>query len=83
MTVSNHYAREHFDELESAIDRGEIVEISRGGQAALRLVRVENRDPMKRPIEQLLGLWSGKLDLSRGWDSPELNAEIASEFEGY
>ena len=82
MNVNVHYAREHFQELESAIDRGEIVQIERGSKPALRLVRIDEQDGTKRPIDELFGLWSGKLDLSKGWDSPELNEEIASEFYG-
>jgi hypothetical protein len=40
MKVSAQYASTHFDELTSAVDQGELVEIERPQKAALRLVLV-------------------------------------------
>ena len=83
MKVSAQYAVEHFDELASAADRGEEVEIARDFRPALMLVATPANRPssVRRPRSEMAGIFKGRMWVSPNFDSPELNGEIADEFE--
>ncbi len=80
MKVSAQYAEEHFSELASAAYNGDSIEIESPEKPTLHLVAVQ-KPVAVRPRSELLGSMRGKFHLSDDWDSPELNAEIAAEFE--
>ena len=82
MRVSAQYAREHFDELVSAADRGEEVEIARESRPALMLAPKPALASAteKKPLSELFGSLRGKLWISPDFNSPELNKEIEDEF---
>jgi antitoxin (DNA-binding transcriptional repressor) of toxin-antitoxin stability system len=56
MKVSVQYAAEHFEDLVSAVQNGEAVEIACAGQPALRLVRSNASQPVARPGKRILGV---------------------------
>ena len=55
MKVSAEYAAEHFDDLASAVDDGEVVEIARLHKPALQLVRSSTSDASVRAGKRILG----------------------------
>lgn len=61
MKVSAQYAREHFDEIASAVDHGEAVEIERGNRPTLRLVPCPPGDEPRLPGRRVLGAGRGEL----------------------
>ena len=56
--MTAQYAAEHFEELTSAVDRGEAVEIERPGHATLRLVP---EPASERPQLRVLGAGAAHL----------------------
>ena len=80
MVVSAQYAAEHFEELLSATDRGEEVEIAREAKPVLTLAPKKNTDRLPRPRSELLGLFRGRMWVSPAFNSPEVNKEIEDEF---
>lgn len=56
MQVSAQYAFSHFDDIASAVDRGEPVEILRPGKPALQLVTAP---AAVRSRKTLFGAWEG------------------------
>ncbi len=79
MVVSAQYAAEHFDELLSATDRGEEVQIARENKPVLTLVAQQPLQTV-RPRSELFGLFRGQMWVSPNFNSPELNKEIEDEF---
>lgn len=75
-TVNIHDAKTHLSRLVERVEAGEEIVIARGGRPVARLVPLRHRT---KPRE--LGSLRGKIWLAPDWDSPELNAEIAREFE--
>ena len=59
MQVSAQYAFSHFDDIASAVDRGEPVEILRPGKPALQLLPAPTRKP--QPASRILGAGQGEL----------------------
>lgn len=88
MRVSAQYADEHFTDLLAAADRGEEVEIARPDKPTLRLVLSPlERDaiealPTVESRSKLFGIARGSIWIADDFDSPEVNDEIATEFEG-
>ncbi len=80
MVVSAQYAAEHFEELASAADRGEEVQIARNGKPALTLIAKRAGTTAVRPRSELFGSWRGRAWMSPDFDSPETNKEIEDEF---
>lgn len=65
MQVSAQYAFSHFEDISSAIDRGEEVEIVRPGKPALQLVPRTSSAPPRQPKlkdgKRILGAGSSEL----------------------
>lgn len=76
-TVNIHDAKTHLSRLVERVEAGEEIVIARGGKPVARLVPLKLRT---RPRQ--LGTLRGKIWLAPDWDSPEVNAEIARDFEG-
>ena len=74
--VNIHEAKTHLSRLVERVEAGEEIVIARGGRPVARLVPLGRRT---RPRE--LGSLRGKVWLAPDWDSPEVNAEIARDFE--
>jgi len=64
MTVNAQYAAEHFEDLASAADKGEQIEIERPGKPTLVLVSrpVGRPTPSGRPRRELWGAWEGLVE---------------------
>jgi prevent-host-death family protein len=75
-TVNIHDAKTHLSRLVERVEAGEEIVIARGGKPVARLVPLGLRT---RPRQ--LGTLRGKIWLAPDWDSPEVNAEIARDFE--
>jgi prevent-host-death family protein len=75
-TVNIHNAKTHLSRLVERVEAGEEIVIARGGKPVARLVPLGLRT---RPRQ--LGTLRGKIWLAPDWDSPEVNAEIARDFE--
>ena len=78
MQVSAQFALSHFDEISSAIDRGEEVEILRPGKPTLRLVP----DPVPsqtRIGKRVLGAGIGELRVPSDREWRQMDQEIESE----
>ncbi len=75
-TVNIHDAKTHLSRLVERAEAGEEIVIARGGRPVARLVPLGRRT---KPRE--LGGLRGRIWLAPDWDSPELNADIAREFE--
>jgi len=74
-TVNVHEAKTHLSRLLERVQAGEEVVIARAGTPVAKLVRILPK-PRRTP-----GLWVGQWIPGQDWDSPELNEEIAVEFE--
>jgi prevent-host-death family protein len=75
-TVNIHEAKTHLSRLVERVEAGEEIVIARGGKPVARLVPLGLRT---RPRQ--LGTLRGKIWVAPDWDSPEVNAEIARDFE--
>jgi len=75
-TVNIHDAKTHLSRLVERVEAGEEIVIARGGKPVARLVPLGLRT---RPRQ--LGTLRGKIWLAPDWDAPEVNAEIARDFE--
>lgn len=75
MQVNMLDAKNSLSRLVAAAERGEEVVLARDGKPVARLLRYQA--PKVKPP----GAWRGKVKVSRDWDSPKTNAEIASLFE--
>ena len=75
-TVNIHDAKTHLSRLVERVEAGEEIVIARGGKPVARLVPLGLRT---RPRQ--LGTLRGKIRLAPDWDSPEVNAQIAHDFE--
>lgn len=70
-----HDAKTHLSRLIERVEHGEEIVIDRAGTPVAKIV------PLVRRVDRAaIGSLAGQLDLSRGWDSPETNAEIAADF---
>jgi prevent-host-death family protein len=75
--VNIHEAKTHLSRLVERVEGGEEVVIARAGRPVARLV------PLGRRTEpRALGTLRGQIWLAPDWDSPEVNAAIARDFEG-
>ena len=74
--VNIHEAKTHLSRLVERAESGEEVVIARAGRPVARLVPIARRTTPRR-----LGILAGRIWLAPDWDSPEVNAEIASDFE--
>jgi prevent-host-death family protein len=75
--VNIHAAKTHLSRLVERVEAGEEIVIARDGKPVARLVPLRMRT-QPRP----LGLLRGQIWMAPDWDSPEVNAEIARDFEG-
>jgi len=74
--VNIHDAKTHLSRLVERVEGGEEVVIARAGRPVARLVPVE-----RRTKPRVLGSLRGRVWLAPDWDSPEVNAEIARDFD--
>jgi prevent-host-death family protein len=74
--VNIHEAKTHLSRLIERVEAGEEITLARAGRPVARLVPFR---PHRGP--RVPGTLKGKLWLAPDWDSPEVNAEIAAEFE--
>ena len=74
--INIHEARTHFSGLVERVDAGEELVIARAGRPVARLVPYQERRAPRVP-----GVLKGRIRLAADWDSPAVNAEIASLFE--
>ena len=74
--VNIHEAKTHLSRLVERVEAGEEITIARAGRPVARLVPVRRSMEPRQP-----GIWKGKLKLAGGWDSPEVDAEIAALFD--
>jgi prevent-host-death family protein len=74
--VNIHDAKTHLSRLVERVEGGEEIVIARGGRPVARLVPYAARTTPRE-----LGRLRGKIWLAPDWDSPEVNAEIARDFE--
>jgi prevent-host-death family protein len=76
-TVNMHDAKTHLSRLVERVEGGEEVIIARAGRPVARLVPYRARHEPREP-----GLLKGKVWLADDWDSPQVNSEIATLFDG-
>jgi len=70
-----HEAKTHLSRIIERVELGEEVIIDRAGTPVAKIV------PLVRRVNRTaIGSLAGRVDLSGGWDSPEVNAEIAADF---
>jgi prevent-host-death family protein len=70
-----HDAKTHLSRIIERVEQGEEVIIDRAGVPVAKIV------PLARRINRTsIGSLAGRLDLSGDWDSPQTNAEIATDF---
>jgi len=86
MTVNAQYAKENLEELYTAVEQGDDVQIDRGDKPAVKLmlvpkVAVDDGPVQVRPRSEIFGSAIGEVWYAENWDSPEENAEIAEDFE--
>jgi prevent-host-death family protein len=74
--VNVHEAKTHLSRLIERVEAGEEITLARAGRPVARLVPYRPQRGPRQP-----GLLKGKLWLAPDWDSPEVNAEIAAEFD--
>ena len=74
--VNIHEAKTHLSRLIERVEAGEEITLARAGRPVARLVPFRPQRPPRVP-----GILKGKLWLAPDWDSPEVNAEIAAEFD--
>jgi prevent-host-death family protein len=70
-----HDAKTHLSRIIERVERGEEIIIDRAGTPVARVV------PLVRQTNRTaIGSLAGQVDLSSDWDSPQTNAEIATDF---
>ena len=74
--VNIHEAKTHLSRLVERVELGEEVVIARAGRPVARLVPIG-----RRTQPRVLGNLRGQIWLAPDWDSPEVNAEIARDFD--
>jgi prevent-host-death family protein len=74
--VNIHEAKTHLSRLVERVEAGEEVVIARAGRPVARLVPMDRRT---RP--RVLGARWGQIWVAPDWDAPEVNAEIARDFD--
>jgi prevent-host-death family protein len=74
--VNIHEAKTHLSRLVERVEAGEEVVIARAGRPVARLVPLA-----RRTKPRVLGTLRGRIWMAPDWDSPEVNAEIARDFE--
>jgi prevent-host-death family protein len=74
--VNIHAAKTHLSRLVERVEAGEEIVIARDGRPVARLVPLRARTQPRR-----LGLLRAEIWMAPDWDSPEVNAEIARDFE--
>jgi prevent-host-death family protein len=75
--VNIHAAKTHLSRLIERVEAGEEITLARAGKPVARLVPYDHRTQPRR-----LGIWKGQIWIAPDFDSPEVNAEIAKDFEG-
>ena len=73
--VNMHAAKTQLSKLVERALAGEEIVVAKAGKPLVKLVPVA-----EKPAKRRLGLWEGKIWLADGWDSDELNEEIARDF---
>ncbi len=81
MKVSQQYALEHFDELASAVDGGETVEIARPDKQALHLVRPAAPDVPRQIGPRVLGAGRGEVRVPSDEEWDRMDKEWRKSFE--
>ena len=75
-TFNIHEAKTHLSRLVERVEAGEEVVIARAGRPVARLVPIG-----RRTKPRVLGALRGQIWMAPDWDSPEVNAEIARDFD--
>jgi prevent-host-death family protein len=76
-TVNIHAAKTHLSRLIERVEAGEEITLARAGRPVARLVPYRRRTEPRR-----LGIWEGRISIAPDFDSREVNARIAEDFEG-
>jgi prevent-host-death family protein len=74
--VNIHDAKTHLSRLVARVEAGEEIVLARGGRPVARLVPMSVRTQPRR-----LGLLRGQIWIAPDFDAPEVNVEIARDFE--
>ena len=74
--VNVHAAKTHLSRLLERVEAGEEITLARAGRPVARLVPYRARTEPRQ-----LGQLRGRIWMAPDWDSPEVNAEIAREFD--
>ena len=74
--VNIHEAKTHLSRLIERVEAGEEITLARAGRPVARIVPFRPKREPRTP-----GLLKGKIWLAPDWDSPEVNAEIAADFD--
>jgi prevent-host-death family protein len=74
--VNIHEAKTHLSRLIERVEAGEEIMLARAGRPVARIVPFRPKREPRTP-----GILKGKIWLAPDWDSPEVNAEIAAEFD--
>jgi prevent-host-death family protein len=74
--VNIHQAKTHLSRLVQRVEAGEEIVLARGGRPVARLVPLSARTQPRK-----LGLLRAQLWIAPDFDAPEVNAEIARDFE--
>ena len=77
MQVNMLEAKNQLSRLVKAALKGEEVIIANNGEPLVRLVRVDAKRKRRKP-----GAWAHLPPPAPGWDSPELDRQIADELAG-
>jgi prevent-host-death family protein len=76
-SINVYEAKTQLSRLLERVEAGEEIVIARAGRPVARLVPLAQPRSRRAP-----GMWAGKWRLAEDWDSAQVNAEIASRFEG-
>ena len=74
--VNIHDAKTHLSKLVERVEAGEEIVIARGGRPVARLVPLGRRTQPRQ-----LGIWKGAVWVAPDFDAPEVNEQIAQDFE--
>ena len=74
-SINVYEAKTQLSRLLERVEAGEEIVIARAGKPVAKLVPLPQR-PRRVP-----GFWVGRIHLAPDWDSPEVNAAIAADFE--
>ena len=74
--INIHAAKTHLSRLIERVERGEEVVLARAGRPVARIVPYRPQRAPRQP-----GLLKGQIWTAPDWDSPEVNAEIAEQFD--